>query len=649
MATALFERLTLPDGPRLAHVGGLATVTLPAARVLADRRLVTLNERLRARPEATDVPVLSGADLARLKPMVTVRSPPQYRQAIVIAIALFMLSFWLAHVVRWWRDTTGDAVLLPVVQLMTGLGLMAMVAIRDPLRDTVIATTVAGGIAAGAVLWTGASFIDFENPRLRRAFLVPLAAAVLLALALLVFGGGPAGSGAKINLFGVQPVELIRLLFVLSLAGYFARRWTFLREFSDGVGPTRRVRRHVRMPRWKDVRPLAISIGTLLMFFFLQKDLGPALVLSCVFLGLYGISRGRVALVLSGFATLAAGFAVGYMLGVPNTVTRRVAIWLDPWENALPGGDQIAHALWALSSGGMWGLGPGVGDPELIPAGHTDLVMSALGEELGYVGIACLAVLFVLLVWRMLAIALRSPGDYTFFLATGLALALASQTIVILGGMLGMLPLAGVVTPFLSYGRSAMISNFAAVAVCAAIARRAGPPRAAFTQPMRVLGWTLAVAAFALVCRAGLVQVVRADTVATQANLTRQADGGLRYQVQPATRRSESSDRPRHDFRPQRSASGNEPSRRALALFGRSPASRPGRRVSRRPAHAMLSARRPRLSCHWRFGSANQLGGSQYVVRGAGVRCAAQGLQRSSSNRGGPESQKRPRLSCREA
>ena len=303
----------------------------------------------------------------------------------------------------------------------------------------------------------------------------------------------------------MQPVEVVRLLVVFALAAYFARRWQFLREFSADLGPSTSLRaspstllragRWIRLPRWKDVRPLFVSISALLALFFLQRDLGPALVLSCVFLGLYGISRARVALVVAGFAVLATGFAVGYVLGVPSTVTRRVAIALDPWENALPGGDQISHALWALASGGPWGLGPGVGDPQLIPAGHTDLVMAALGEELGYIGFATVAVLFAILVWRLLRIAVRAPGDYTAFLTIGLTLALAVQGLVIVAGMLGLLPLAGVVTPFLSYGRSAMLSNFAALGVCAAIARRRGPAREAFAPPVRVLGWALTVAA----------------------------------------------------------------------------------------------------------------------------------------------------------
>jgi cell division protein FtsW (lipid II flippase)/cell division protein FtsI/penicillin-binding protein 2 len=533
VSEAVHDRLAGPTAAqRLTHVGALAAFTMPAPRVRADRRLTVLNERLRSRG-GEEVNLFTGSDIATLKPSLVVRTPDVYRRRILFASLLFIGVFWLTHLVRWWLGATGDPVLLPIVQLLTGVGVMAMIALRDPLRDTLAAVTVVGGITAGCLVWAAVSVIDFERPRLRREVLLPLCAAVTLAAALLLFGDGPTGSGAKVNLLGIQPVEVIRPLFIFSLAAYFARRWQFLRGFSEDVGGSRRLRRYVRLPRMKDVRPLAISIGTLLVFHFLQKDLGPALVLSCVFLGLYGMARGGGALVICGFLGLIAGLGAGYALGVPATITRRVAIWADPWNNALPGGDQISHAVWALASGGLPGLGLGVGDPQFIPAGHTDLIVAAIGEEVGFVGLAAVTVLFAMLVWRLLRVALRAPGDYTAFLTVGLTLAFAVQALVIVGGMMGLLPLAGVVTPFLSYGRSSMLSNLAAVGVCAAISCRRGAIRHSFAAPVRVLSWTLVAGTVVLLARMAQVEVVAADAFATRPNLTQQADGGYRYQYNP--------------------------------------------------------------------------------------------------------------------
>jgi cell division protein FtsW (lipid II flippase)/cell division protein FtsI/penicillin-binding protein 2 len=532
VSETVYDRVTDPAAAPLTHVGALAGLTLPAERVRTDARLTALNERLRSRG-GDQVSLFTSADIAALKSGVVIRSPDEYRWRLLVASAALLAVFWLTHLVRALRGAIGDPLLLPIVQLLTGLGAIAMIALRDPLRDTLAAVTVVSGIAAGCLLWSAVGGLDFERPRLRREVVVPLAVAVLLATALLLFGDGPTGSGAKVNLWGVQPVEAIRLLFVFSLAAYFARRWQFLREFSEEVGRSTRLHQYVRLPRLRDVGPLAISIGTLLAFFVLQKDLGPALVLACIFLGLYGLARAKSGLVIAGGLALVAGLAVAYAAGVPSTITRRVAIWADPWDNALTGGDQIAHAVWALASGGGLGVGLGAGDPQFIPAGHTDLIAAAIGEEIGFIGLIAIVALFALLVWRLLRIAMRAPGDYTAFLAAGLTLALAVQAIVIAGGLLGLLPLAGVVTPFLSYGRSAMLGNFAAVAVCAAIACRRGTIRPSFAAPMRAVGLTLAVAAIGLVVRLAQVQLVAADAFATRGNLTLQADGGLRYQYNP--------------------------------------------------------------------------------------------------------------------
>ena len=117
--------------------------------------------------------------------------------------------------------------------MLSGIGLISMVALRDPLRDTLTASAFAKGIAGGLALLLAASEVDFEASPLRRAVIAPLGLALGLAALLLVLGTGPGTSGVKVNLFGVQPVEAIRLLVVFALAAYFARRLDFLRELSE--------------------------------------------------------------------------------------------------------------------------------------------------------------------------------------------------------------------------------------------------------------------------------------------------------------------------------------------------------------------------------------------------------------------------------
>ena len=129
------------------------------------------------------------------------------------------------------------------------------------------------------------------------------------------------------------------------------------------------------------------------MFFFLQKDLGPALFLSCVFLMTYAIARNRVGLAVAGFALLVAGFYVGYALNISSTLSARSADVAVAWDNGARGGEQIAQAIWSLSTGWIRSA-PGSAwvIPGYVPAGHTDLMLAAIGEELGFVGLLAVAV-----------------------------------------------------------------------------------------------------------------------------------------------------------------------------------------------------------------------------------------------------------------
>ena len=558
VARAIHQRALSLDPP-LEHVGGLSEASIPAADVARDRRYTELRARRARRPAAERVPVLTQAEILALKPRLTIRTFEQFNARLGRQVAWFFAAFWFAHLFRRWRRRNDEPLLLPTMLLLSGLGLIAMLSLRDPLRDTMAAGVFAGGVVAGLVVLLAASEFDFEASRLRRTVVLPLLLALSLAAFLLLFGSGPGTSGVKVNLLGVQPVEAIRLLVVFALAAYFGRRLELLRELSEPATAERPWLRYVKTPRWRDVRPVFVSMALVMAFFFLQKDLGPALVLSCVFLAMYGIGRGHVALVLTGFAVLVTGLAFAYWIGFPATVRNRVMIWNDPWNNGVPGGNHIAHGMWALATGASFGSGPGRGSPQTIPAGHTDFVLAAIGEELGFAGVLAVIALYALLCWRCFRVAVRAPGDYSAFLGIGVALALVVQGLVIAGGLLGMIPLAGVVTPFLSYGRSSMLANCFAVGVVLAIANRRGPIRQHLWEPIRVLGLVLAVAGAAVLSRAAWIQVLHADDLASASSITEQADGGYRFEHNPRLALGGAFAAARHHLRSQRPPPGHQP------------------------------------------------------------------------------------------
>jgi cell division protein FtsI/penicillin-binding protein 2 len=269
--------------------------------------------------------------------------------------------------------------------------------------------------------------------------------------------------------------------------------------------------------------------------FFLLKDLGPALVTGFLFLAIFGVARNRPGLAIVGIALLIAGVTLGYRSGTPHTVVDRINMWLSPWDNSVRGGDQLAHALWALATGGPTGSGPGLGDPVMIPAGHTDLVLPAIGEEWGFCCVAIVALLFLFLCGRAFAIAKYASDDYGVFLAVGFGTLIALEMLLISGGALGAIPLSGVASPFLSAGNTAMLANFFIFAVLLAISAhsRTDSPARPFLRGIRGLSIVAGTLGFALVARAAVVQLMHADDLIARDTIVYQQDGVRRPQHNP--------------------------------------------------------------------------------------------------------------------
>src|SRR5579872_3494030 len=404
----------------LANVGALARLHLTQTEIEADPRWNALRTELQAR--VAHSPTTGNREsriallpLAKLKPQMIVRTPREFSQQYSLWCLIYLVSFWMVHLLWRSRQFHGDAAILPALQMLTGIGLILAVSLRDPLRDTLEFRKFAWGAALGCCLLLLPLLRVFHYQRFSRWTYTPLLAAFALFLLLLLRGTGPTGSDARVNLGPFQPVELIKILLVLFMAGYFAGKWEWLRELSEKKLVPRPLR-WLAIPRVAHALPVMLGVsGALLLFFFL-KDLGPALVMGFLFLVMFAVARDRAGLALLGIALLIAGVTIGCHYGKPATVVDRVSMWLSPWDNNVRGGDQLAHSLWAFSAGGAWGSGPGWGDPSMIPAGHTDLVLPAIGEEWGFAGVIAVGVLFLFLVRCAFRIALRAPDEYAMFL-----------------------------------------------------------------------------------------------------------------------------------------------------------------------------------------------------------------------------------------
>ncbi|HUJ50218.1 MAG TPA: FtsW/RodA/SpoVE family cell cycle protein [Bryobacteraceae bacterium] len=471
--------------------------------------------------------------LARLKPDFVVRTAGEYRVQFLIWIAAYFAGFYTVFLVWRWSGFRGDFAMLPAMHLLTGIGLILAVSLRDPLRDTLEFSKFAWGVALGCVVLLVPSLRIVNYQRFAKWCYTPLFAAFALFVLLIRFGSGPAGNDAKVNLGPFQPVEAIKILLVFFLAGYFARNWERLRDLREKRLVPRALR-WINLPRLSHVLPVMLAVGCALSLFFMLKDLGPALVTGFLFLAMFAVARGRAGLAVLGIALLVAGVAIGYREGKPATVVDRIDMWLSPWDNDVHGGNQLAHSLWAFSTGGVFGSGPGWGDPAMIPAGNTDLVLPAIGEEWGFCGVAAIALLLGFLVYRALRVGLKAPNEYGMFLALGLGALIAFEMLLISSGVLGALPLSGVVSPFLSSGNTAMLANFLIAGILLAISNHARDTAAEeFRRPVRALEFSLGACVLTLLGFAAYYQVAHDREFLARDTKVFEDDGVKRAQHNP--------------------------------------------------------------------------------------------------------------------
>jgi cell division protein FtsW (lipid II flippase) len=358
----------------------------------------------------------------------------------------FVLSLWMGRFAP-----MADQLILPVATLVAGVGIVVITRLNSSLGHKQIIWTLMGEFALAVLLATPRTVSTFRLYKYTWASI-----GLFLIMATIVAGTDINGSGYRrwIGFHGVyfQPVELLKILMVVFFAAYLDEKRELLAAGRLRIGP-------LQLPPVQYLGPLVVMWGLSLLLLVKQNDLGSALLFLGIFLAMIYIGTARAVYPISGLVMYALGVYVAFHL-FPH-IRDRTEVWLDPWTHAAGSGYQLVQGLIAMGSGGIVGQGLGQGLAyRYVPVVTTDFILAGIGEELGMAGVVCLLALILYLVFRGLAIALRTPDGFQKLLASGLMSILAIQTIVIVGGTTRLMPLTGVPLPFLSYGGSSALANW---------------------------------------------------------------------------------------------------------------------------------------------------------------------------------------------
>ncbi|MCY6483299.1 FtsW/RodA/SpoVE family cell cycle protein [Clostridium aestuarii] len=258
--------------------------------------------------------------------------------------------------------------------------------------------------------------------------------------------------GAKnwimIGNYGFQPSEFGKLFLVAYLASTLKK----YKNYKDLVEPATIV---------------MISLG----FMVLQRDLGSALIFFGISVTMLYIATSKIKYVTVCFGLFSIGSVISYKLF--HHVKVRFLIWKDVWNYANSEGYQIVQSIISIASGGLFGTGLGRGHPEFIPVNLTDFIFAVLCEEMGGLMGFAVIILYFLLFYRCMRAAVYSEDKFSALLAVGYSSMIATQVLVIIGGVINLIPLTGITMPLISYGGSSMITTFFALGVLQKISEEA--------------------------------------------------------------------------------------------------------------------------------------------------------------------------------
>lgn len=297
------------------------------------------------------------------------------------------------------------------------------------------------------------------NLDLVRKLSVPLLLFCLLLLIAVVIPGvgkhiGGATRWLRIGGMNIQPAELTKIALVIYMAHSLAKKQDKVKTLAMGF------------------IPYMVVLSFILLLLLLQPDLGSALTLGAVAMIMLLAAGTRLTYLFSA-AILTLPFLYFMIMNVDYR-RRRILAFLNPWDDPTGSGFQIIQSWIAFGSGGLVGKGLGEGKQKLfyLPEAHTDFIFSVVGEELGFIGVGVVMILFMVFVCRGVHTAVCVENDFLRFLAFGLTLLIGLAAFINIAVVMGMVPTKGMALPFISYGGTSLVTSLFAVGLLLNISRQ---------------------------------------------------------------------------------------------------------------------------------------------------------------------------------
>ena len=375
----------------------------------------------------------------------------------------FIIIFLIPYLFLNKKLPDADPMIFFLVTFLSGISLIllyrlspeiALVQNKPLLRDLAIKQFFWVGIGLSSMLVLVSLLKEQHFTHFSRKKYIYVLLSFVLIIITSIFGKEVAGRRLWIPLghLSIQTVEIVKVILIFFIAGYFRDEGKYI-QTTKFLG--------VRFPQLKYTGPFFVMWFLAILPVFLQRDLGPTILLFCLFLTMFYIGSGLVSFVVIGILMIVASGFITYYLGFPSMVKTRIDMWLHPFSY----GEGVVQSFWAIASGNLWGAGLGYGQAHYIPVVQSDFNFSAICEELGFIGGASLLLIYGLLLYRGFKVAVKVDDVYRKLIITGIMTMLSLQALMIICGNMGLLPMTGITLPFVSYGGSSMIINFLTIGV----------------------------------------------------------------------------------------------------------------------------------------------------------------------------------------